>query len=269
MSVHANGQTPPQAFSSSPFRTRADFQQACCSLLNPLIPLFTSGNSRVRIGSSTTRFDEGAAQIEGFARPLWGLSSLLAGGYDYAEAARWREGIINGCDPDHPEFWGDIEDIDQRMVEMCPLGFALAIAPHVFWDPLTDTQKANVEKWLTSINAREMPNNNWLWFRVFANLGLRKNGASYSLSRIEADMDHLDTFHIGGGWSNDGPKSHHQMDYYSGSFAIQFLQLLYSKLAGDFDPERAERYRSRSKEFAMDFVHYFAPDGKLSMPVLK
>lgn len=74
-------------------------------------------------------------------------------------------------------------------------------------------------------------------------------------------MDHLDTFHVGGGWSNDGPKSHHQMDYYSGSFAIQFLQLLYSKLAGDFDPERAERYRERAKEFAKDFVYYFNPDG--------
>lgn len=75
-------------------------------------------------------------------------------------------------------------------------------------------------------------------------------------------MDHLDTFHVGGGWSNDGPKSHHQMDYYSGSFAIQFLQLLYSKLAGDFDPERAERYRQRAREFAKDFVHYFDPSGR-------
>lgn len=75
-------------------------------------------------------------------------------------------------------------------------------------------------------------------------------------------MDQLDTFHIGDGWSNDGPKSHHQMDYYSGSFAIQFLQLLYAKLAGDFDSERAERYRQRSKQYALDFVHYFAPDGE-------
>jgi hypothetical protein len=100
-----------------------------------------------------------------------------------------------------------------------------------------------------------------LWFRVFANLGLKKNGAPYSMERLEGDMDHLDTFYVGGGWSNDGPKSHHQMDYYSGSFAIQFLQLLYSKLAADIDPVRSERYRSRAKEFAKDFVHYFDPQG--------
>ncbi|KAJ5175374.1 uncharacterized protein N7482_001251 [Penicillium canariense] len=262
MSAQANGKTPSHAFSSSPFRTRADLQSACRALLDPLLPLFTPGCSRVKIGSSTTRFDEGGAQIEGFARPLWGLASLLAGNYDYAEAARWREGIINGTDPESPEYFGDIEDLDQRMVEMCPIGFTLAVAPHIFWDPLSEKQKDNVTKWLNSINAREMPNTNWLWFRVFANLGLKSNGASYSLSRIEADMDHLDTFHVGGGWSNDGPKSHHQMDYYSGSFAIQFLQLLYSKLAGDFDFERAARYRQRAKEFAKDFVHYFNPDGR-------
>lgn len=75
-------------------------------------------------------------------------------------------------------------------------------------------------------------------------------------------MDHLDTFYIADGWSNDGPKSHCQMDYYSGSFAIQFLQLLYSKLAADIDPKRAEEYRQRAREYAKDFVHYFDEEGE-------
>lgn len=98
-------------------------------------------------------------------------------------------------------------------------------------------------------------------FRVFANLGLKANDAPYSHERIEADMDHLDTFHRGDGWSNDGPSDYTQMDYYSGSFAIQYLQLLYSKLAKDFDPKRAEEYQRRAHSYALDFVHYQAPDG--------
>lgn len=161
MSVHANGKTPIHAFSQSPFRTRSDFQNACQAFLDPLIPRFTPGGSRVKIGTSTTRFDEGGAQIEGFARPLWGLAALLGGGYQYAEAARWREGLVNGTDPQSPEFWGAIEDSDQRMVEMCPIGFTLAVAPHEFWDPLTDRQKKNVTNWMASINDKEMPNTNW------------------------------------------------------------------------------------------------------------
>lgn len=51
------------------------------------------------------------------------------------------------------------------------------------------------------------------------------------------------------------------MDYYSGSFAIQYLQLLYSKLAADTDPKRAEEYRDRGRKYALDFVHYMAPNG--------
>lgn len=161
MSVQANGKTPTQPFSKCPFFTRSDFQDGCIALLDPLVPHFTPGNSRVKVGTSTTKFDEGAAQIEGFARPLWGLGSLLAGGYGYKEAERWRQGIINGTDPEHPEFWGEIEDLDQRMVEMCPIGFALAVAPNELWNPLTEKQKGNVAKWLGSINEREMPNTNW------------------------------------------------------------------------------------------------------------
>ena len=84
------------------------------------------------------------------------------GGTQYHE--RWcmrREGIINGTDPASAEYWGDIEDSDQRMVEMCPIGFALAVAPHVFWDTLSEKQKGNVTTWLNSIDAREMPNTTW------------------------------------------------------------------------------------------------------------
>lgn len=154
-----------------------------------------------------------------------------------------------------------MEDLDQRMVESCPIGFTLAVAGKDFWDPLSDKEKSNVAVWIGSMNDKEMPNTNWLWFRVFANLGLKANGAAYSQDRIFADMDHLDTFYRGEGWSNDGPAGYTQMDYYSGSFAIQYLQLLYAKLANDSDPKRAEEYRHRARAFALDFVHYQDPDG--------
>lgn len=76
-------------------------------------------------------------------------------------------------------------------------------------------------------------------------------------------MDHLDTFHRGDGWSNDGPAGYTQMDYYSGSYAIQYLQLLYSKLAADSDPKRAEEYRERGRKYALDFAHYSSPEGPI------
>ncbi|EGP87831.1 uncharacterized protein MYCGRDRAFT_70742 [Zymoseptoria tritici IPO323] len=251
----------PHPFSRNPLKTREDAVSACASLLDPLEHGFSEKCAFVRVGGTGTRFDEAAAQIEGYARPLWGLAALLAGNSTYKNTHLFVKGMIAGTDPNSPEFWGNMQDMDQRMVESCPIGFCLAVAGKDFWDPLTEQQKANVAAWIGSMNDKEMPNTNWLWFRVFANLGLKANGAPYSHARIEADMDHLDTFHRGGGWSNDGPEGYTQMDYYSGSFAIQYLQLLYSRLANSFDPVRAEEYRSRAKSFALDFIHYQDPNG--------
>ena len=57
-----------------------------------------------------------------------------------------------------------MEDRDQRMVEACPIGFTLAIAGKYFWDPLTEIERTNVADWIGSMNGKEMPNTNWLWF---------------------------------------------------------------------------------------------------------
>lgn len=144
---------------------------------------------------------------------------------------------------------------------MCPLGDALCVAPKQLWDPLDARERGNMQKWPGWINGKEMPNTNWLWFRVFANLAMMKNGAEYDQEKLEADLDRLDTFYRVDGWSNDGPEGYTQMDYCSGSFAIQFLQLLYAKINGERDAEGAEGYRRRARLYAKEFVHYFDEQG--------
>jgi hypothetical protein len=52
------------------------------------------------------------------------------------------------------------------------------------------------------------------------------------------------------------------MDYYSGSFAIQYLQLLFTAIAGTDYVGQSEEYKKRARLYALDFVHYFAPDGR-------
>lgn len=53
-----------------------------------------------------------------------------------------------------------------------------------------------------------------------------------------------------------------EMDYYSHSFAIQFLQLLYAKMNGEDDPERAADFKQRAKDIALDLVHYYDNEGE-------
>ncbi|KAI5791915.1 hypothetical protein EDC01DRAFT_706673 [Geopyxis carbonaria] len=249
---------------SEPLSSRASVQQELIDYLDPLLPLFTLQNALIPLGATATHYDDTAASLEGFARPLWGLAALLAGGGSYPEAELWVQGLAAGTDPESDEYWGEVRDKDQRMVEMCPLGWWMCLCgpgEKGFWRTLSEQQQNNVATWLGSVNERTMPDTNWMWFRVFANLGLRAVGAPHSASKMASDLDRLDTFYAGGGWSRDGPDVA-QLDYYSGPFAIQTSQLIYSVLASSTDPERAELYRQRAREYALDFVHYFDPQGR-------
>lgn len=53
-----------------------------------------------------------------------------------------------------------------------------------------------------------------------------------------------------------------EMDYYSSSFAIHFLQLLYAKLAAEDDPENAAEFKKRAQMAALDLAHYYDKEGK-------
>ncbi|KAL4924100.1 DUF2264 domain-containing protein [Aspergillus undulatus] len=258
---------PLSGFSNNPFKTRSDLVQAATALLSALEPYRSKSRARIKVPVATAAgFDEAAAQLEGFARPLWAVPFL------FGETAnkrlhldRWVYGLQAGADPDRREYWGDLGDFDQRMVEQESIAIALLAAPEVFLGALSDSARRNLINWLSQINDHKMPQNNWLWFRVFVNLALIKSlgqPREELEDQIAADLNKLDTFDIGEGWSSDGPwgDERKQADYYSGSFAIQFAQLLYVRFAGDNGP-RTEKYRQSARDFASVFWRYFGPDG--------
>src|SRR5215217_5061470 len=92
--------------SANPLKTRRDFQQAVIDLWQPLQPYYSPGKARVNLGHSGHIFPVAAAQLEGFARPLWGLVPLGKGGGTFLQWDYFREGLRHGTDPAHPEYWG-------------------------------------------------------------------------------------------------------------------------------------------------------------------
>ncbi|KAF5355434.1 hypothetical protein D9758_006426 [Tetrapyrgos nigripes] len=258
---------PPSSFASNPLQTHGQVASFLTDLLDGLEGHTSPGGARIQLGHTGTHFDETAAQLEGFSRPLWGLASLVAGGSSYDGLDRWIRGLANGADPQSHEFWGWMTDKDQRMVECSAIGYFLGVTAenglgHV-WEGLGEKGQTALGEWLGGMNDKTMPNTNWLWFRVFANLGLHKvNSPRYDADQMKADLDHLDTFYLGQGWSRDGPEGVVQLDYYSSSFAIQVAQLLYSRLAEDVDPDRSREFKERATTFALDFVHYFDEEGR-------
>lgn len=292
---------PLQGFSDNAFLTKDDLATASESLLRPLLPYFSEAQARVRIPiTSGAHFDEAAAQLEGYARPLWVVAALLSdsslatkgalsGGESRASPLQpWINGLRHGIDPSHSEYWGPIGDWDQRMVEAEIISFALLTAPEAFYDPLTAGSKEHLVSWLRGLNGKVMPVNNWRWFRVLSNLALIKVCSVQRESvwkYMEEDLETLETFYMSNGWSSDGvwrpvpPREEEEgggadaargrhADYYSGSFAIQFSQMLYSKFADDLDPARAGLFRDRARQFIRQFWAYFDKDGWSTEPTI-
>jgi hypothetical protein len=265
--------SPCPGFTDNPFRTRADFIKAGVALVKPLEAYLSPGKARIRIPTATgTHFSEHSAQLEGFARPLWLLANLFdefPGSNSGLHLDAWVKGIKNGVDPSSSEYWGDVGPFDQRMVEMESIAYTLLLSPKTFAFEDDVSARANLIAWLKQINGKPMPANNWRWFRIFVNLALTKTlGVPLEEVRrnIDDDMELLDTFYMGEGWNSDGLwcDERRQADYYSGSFAIQFAQLLYVRLAPDFDPPRTQRYIDQAKQFATGFWRYFSPEGELA-----
>ncbi|WP_313693517.1 DUF2264 domain-containing protein [Halorarum halobium] len=245
----------------NPLHSREDFERAVDQLVEPLASQFSPGRARVRPAATGAHFPAVSAELEGFARPLWGVVPRGVGG----EFDRWplfRIGLVNGTDPSHEEYWGEADDYSQKHVEMAAIGVGLALAPEELWEPLSDAERDRVATWLNQINDAELYDCNWLFFRVMVNLGLRSVGAEHDWAAARDALDRLETFHRGDGWYTDGPKGDGSpVDYYL-PWAMQFYGLVYATIADEEDPERAERFRARAEAFAQRHVHWFDERGR-------
>lgn len=247
---------PKTPFSDNPFQSRADVARAAANLFAPLLPYFSESGARVELSATSAHFDTAAAAMEGFARPLWGIAPLVAGGGDFAHWDIYRRGLAAGTDPDHPDYWGEIGDVDQRQVELAAIAFAILIVPQHVWDPLDDTARRNLIAYFQKARAHRFVDSNWRFFRVLIGLALARCGADIAPHDITGDLDALERFTLGKGWYRDGPIR--SADHYI-PFAFHYYGLIYSALGND--PSRAEIYRARAGDFAQAMRHWYGPDG--------
>lgn len=246
-----------ESLSRNPLRTRGDLQAAMRELWRPLRPRFERDGAAATLGDNAATYGAPAAMVETFARPLWGVASLVAGGGEFADGELVRRVLADGVDPASPRYWGELGDRDQRAVEMGSLAAALWLAPGLLWEPLPEVARGHLVTWLRQINERELWDSNWRFFRVLVNGALQAVGERSDRARVRGDLERLNSFYRGDGWYADGDTP--QFDYYV-PMAMQFYALLYAKLAGR-DAPLATEFRARARRFAPDFAAWFAPDG--------
>ena len=242
--------------------TKSDFTALMHRFLDPLLPLYSEGGARLHLGDTGVTYPGRTIEMEAFSRPLWALAPFWKGGGRADDFLRiYRKGLASGTDPESPEYWGDPNDYAQLFVEMAALACAILETPESVWEPLTDAEKANLAKWLDTINHHDLPGCNWLLFRVLVNLALDSVGMPCDMARAAADMAEVDKWYVADGWYSDGPADiKPQKDYYN-PWAIQYYTVLYSVFAAKSDPARAALYRDRATKFGQQFARWFDENG--------
>ena len=241
------------------FETKKEFLKGFHQVITPLFAQGEVENGLLKLGTSGSVYCERTRQVEAFLRPLWAVGPFLTTTDDDKLKNSFLKGIISGTDPNSEHYWGEAKDFDQLLVEMAALSNTLLLAKEKTWDLMTHGEQENLYNWLNQINERDMPVNNWVFFRVLVNLAFKECGKPWDKKQMEADLQVAESFYIDNGWYFDGVDS--QMDYYI-SFAIHYYGLIYTKYMAKEDPKRVELIKKRAISFAQTFKYWFDDTGE-------
>lgn len=248
-------------------KTKADTAAKLLDLIRPLKPFYSPGKAWLKVGDLGVQYGEKVALMEGFTRILWGLGPLWSAQEDLPkeiqdEADEWfaqyMTGLTNGSNPEHEEYWGDIFDSDQKIVENAAIIMTIFLNKEKIWDALTPEQQNNLYKFMYQCNGKVMAPNNWRYFRIFANTMFKWLGLEADEEQLASDRALIESFYLDDGWYYDGWDTH--VDYYV-PFAMHFYSLIYSKVMNDVEPEFCQKLRDRSSQFSHDFLYWFGNDG--------
>jgi len=251
-----------ETLSANPLETYSDCRGALQELVKPYEGLLSPGGARVESGPPGATFRDSAAGMEGFARLLWGLVPYVAGGNKYRLWDTVLEGLANGVNPEHQEYWGQPGDYDQLLVEMAVIAYAICAIPEKIWEPLSGKVKTDLLRWLSFINTRKIPDCNWIFFRILVNSALKKLDSQYfDDQKFKRSLELVERCYLGGGWYNDGfPEARRARDYYI-PWAFHYYGLILAACCAEIIGDRAQVYLERASAFALDFLYWFAADG--------
>lgn len=238
--------------------TKNDVQNLLCSWYDAVMPYFSDGKAFLKLAPSGVHYSDRASWVEGFSRLLWGIVPLTMGGGTHEITSVIRQGIINGTNPNHEEYWGDISECNQYFVEMAAISYAILFTKESFYDSLPKETQNNLCIWLDKINKSDIGNNNWNFFRVLVDLAFEKVGYSFDDTLYKKSLENIDKLYREDGWYIDGEEGTY--DYYN-PFAFHFYGMIYYKIKKNSDVERCQRYLDRFIKFGQQYKEWVTEDG--------
>jgi hypothetical protein len=225
----------------------------------------TPAGSMARFPGLPSHNGSTADGMEGFSRtmPLWGawVSSgrpaqvTLPGGDSVDLNQTFKQGILNGTNPDSPGYWGHIRNFDQRIVEASDVALSLWLFRGSVWQQASPGEKTQICSWLFQVNGKAVYDSNWQLFITLTNVILDKLGCPADLGLARRNYARIKEFYRGDGWFSDGPGN--VFDYYNAwEFHYQLFWL--EQVDPHWDPEFISAAR---KQFLASYQYMIGPSG--------
>jgi hypothetical protein len=220
------------------------FQYFAAGFVQHAVP----GYARVNYKGASSQNGFDVDGLEGFSRTATLLAAWLYSGRSTMVPApdagpalnitdMLRSGILRGVDPASPDYWGDAQPYDQRIVEAADVARVLWLTRHVIWTTLTDAQRQEVRAWLSKAANQATPHSNWMLFPVVINLTLASLGDETERPRLKNRAHEIYSqykrLYLDHGWFRDPPQG---VDFYN-TWGIPYDLFWIHTLDPSFDPQ--------------------------------
>ncbi|MTJ06632.1 MULTISPECIES: DUF2264 domain-containing protein [unclassified Anabaena] len=172
-----------------------------------------------------------------------------------------HQGIVAGTDLQNTEYWGQMKNRDQRIVEAADIALGLWISRNHLWTTFSPQERQQIVTWLEQVMDQKLHDNNWYLFPIIIQKSLESLGVSNNkYDKLIEDLyqDYKQRYYIGEGWFNDPPKG---VDYYN-AWAIHYSLFWLDQIDPQFDPIFI---RKTHAEFLKFYRYFFSKNGFPSM----
>lgn len=159
-----------------------------------------------------------------------------------------RTSILSGTNPKSKNYWGDVTDRDQRILEASDIAKSLWLTKHFIWDNLDEKEKKQIASWLLLSAKAKTIKNNWLLSPYIINLFLSNVG--FQTKDKNENYLIFKKNYLENGWFRDGADG--QIDYYN-TWGISY-DLFWILMMGGDDSEFIKKTLMKSSEFTSHLI---------------
>lgn len=240
-------------FGKSPYPGQDDLLKTCfaspaghpCQRFETLMHYFWDAHQHYLHNTSTLAYYPGAGSIygarndgiEGVSRllPLWAAyrnSPLANPNLREAMDAQILRALVNGTDPDHSGYWGDIGHRSTLICEAGDIALAVWLIRDSLWQQLADTQRQRVLAWLKQVIGKQTTDNNWHLFVILVDKIVAALDVSHRFTSASR-YRRIKTFYRGNGCFVDGEGG--MVDLYN-AWAFHYSLYWLDMIDPRFDP---------------------------------